>query len=105
MEITIITKEELVEFKNDFLKEIEKLLMNNKEKISRLQNGRSPIEKRWMKSNEARKLLNISPGTFHKLKTNGIVPYSRIGKVCLYDYEEIVKLIQSNKIIKTLKKQ
>jgi hypothetical protein len=51
-----------------------------------------------MKATEARKLLSISQGTFHKLKINGIIPYSRIGKVCLFDYDEIVKIIHENKI-------
>ena len=93
-----MTKEDLEVFKKELLDEMEKILKSHKEKSSNVNLGNFPKEKKWMKSTEARKLLNISQGTFHKLKINGIIPYSRIGKVCLYDYDEINKIIQANKI-------
>ena len=98
MQISVITKEDLEEFKNDLLEEMEKIIKTHKSKPGQQSFGQNPKDKRWMKATEARKLLSISQGTFHKLKINGIIPYSRIGKVCLFDYDEIVKIIQENKI-------
>ena len=98
MQISVITKEDLEEFKNDLLEEMEKILKTHKSKPGQQSFGQNPKDKGWMKATEARKLLSISQGTFHKLKINGIIPYSRIGKVCLFDYDEIVKIIQENKI-------
>ena len=99
MQISVITKEDLEEFKNDLLEEMEKILKTHKSKPGQQSLGQNPKDKRWMKATEARKLLSISQGTFHKLKINGIIPYSRIGNVCLFDYDEIVQIIQENKIL------
>lgn len=98
MQISVVTKEDLEVFKNDLLGEMEKILKSHKLKSEQTAFGNFPKDRKWMKSTEARKMLNISQGTFHKLKINGIIPYSRIGKVCLYDYDELVKIIQANKI-------
>lgn len=41
-----------------------------------------------MKSHEVRRLLKISPGTLQTLKSSGILPYTKMGGVHFYDYEE-----------------
>lgn len=88
MAATIITTEDLREFKMELLDDIKELLNN--------QSGH--ISKRWLKSHEIRKLLGISPGTLQNLRINGTLPYTKVGGVLYYDYEEIMKVMEENKI-------
>ena len=88
MAATSITTEDLHEFKLELLDDI-KNLMNN-------QSGHQ--QKKWLKSNGVRELLGISPGTLQNLRINGTLPYSKIGGVIYYDYQEIAKLLEQNSI-------
>lgn len=54
--------------------------------------------KKWLKSYEVKKLLGVSPGTLQNLRINGTLPFVKIGGVILYDYEDVQKMIQENKI-------
>ena len=87
MPAQILTSEDLREFKIELISEIEKLLR---------QNGIQPV-KRWLKSKEVRKLLNISPGTLQTLRINRTLSFSKIGGVIYYEYEDILKMINNNK--------
>jgi len=51
--------------------------------------------KRWLKSVEVRKLLNISLGTLQTLRNNGKLPYSKIGGLIYYDAHEIDRVLGS----------
>jgi hypothetical protein len=84
----LITSEDLKLFKSELLDDIKKLLSN----------GTNASQKKWLKSPEVRKLLNISPGTIQNLRINGTLPYTKIGGVLYYDYEDIQKLLISNKV-------
>lgn len=88
MGATIITSEDLMEFKIELLEDIKELLRNNE--------GSSA--KKWLKSNEVRDLLGISPGTLQNLRVNGTLPYTRIGGVLYYDHNEIIEVLERNKI-------
>jgi hypothetical protein len=88
MAATIITTEDLREFKMELLDDIKKLLSN--------QSG--SVTKKWLKSPEVRELLGISPGTLQNLRINGTLPYTKVGGVLYYDYGEIVKVLESNRI-------
>ncbi|QCX37294.1 helix-turn-helix domain-containing protein [Aureibaculum algae] len=88
MAATIITTEDLHEFKIELLDEIKTLLQN--------QSGQTP--KKWLKSPEVRDLLGISPGTLQNLRINGTLPYSKIGGVLYYDYQEIAQILEQNRI-------
>lgn len=87
MGATIITTEDLHEFKLELLDEIKILLKNN----AQLQ------PKKWLKSAEVRDFLGISPGTLQNLRINGTIPYTRVGGVLYYDYEEIAKILEQNR--------
>ncbi|RIV31515.1 DNA-binding protein [Flagellimonas lutimaris] len=88
MGATIITSEDLMEFKMELLEDIKDLLQNNE--------GQSA--KKWLKSNEVRELLGISPGTLQNLRINGTLPYTRIGGILYYDQREIMEVLERNKV-------
>ncbi len=81
--IELITKEDLREFKSELLTEIKQLMQSGQ--------GQS---KKWLKSDEVRKLLNISPGTLQNLRINGTLSFTRIGSIMYYKLEDINKLLE-----------
>src|SRR4051794_18049439 len=83
----IITTEDLVVFKQELLTEFEKLFKSYS----------TQTPKRWLKAHQVRKLLNISTGTLQTLKSNGILPYTKIGGVHFFDYEDIQRVLQEGK--------
>ncbi len=93
MAANIITTEDLTLFKIDLLEEIRKLV---------LQRQTQPARK-WLKSHEVRRLLTISPGTLQHLRISGMLPFTKIGAVIFYDYEDIQKMLESHKTHKSLK--
>jgi predicted DNA-binding transcriptional regulator AlpA len=88
MASTIITTEDLREFKMELLDEIKQLFNN--------QNGQHT--KKWLKSPEVRELLGISSGTLQNLRINGTLPYTKVGGVLYYDYQEIIQVLENNRI-------
>lgn len=84
----ILTTEDLLEFKAEILDEIKKLF---KELAGQ------PVKK-WLKSYEVRKILNISPGTLQNLRVNKTLPFTKIGGVMYYDFADIQKMLQLNKV-------
>jgi len=87
MAVQIITIEDLNEFRN--------LLLNDLKEII---NSKPQQTKQWLKSNEVRKLLNISPGTLQNLRINGTLTYTKIGGIMYYDNADIEKLLNGNKV-------
>jgi hypothetical protein len=85
MNVELITKEDLKQFKNEMLTEMKHLIKPGQ--------GQS---KQWLKSYEVRKLLNISPGTLQNLRVNGTLRYTKIGGLLFYKTEDIEKLLEDN---------
>ncbi|WP_299546971.1 helix-turn-helix domain-containing protein [Seonamhaeicola sp.] len=88
MGATIITTEDLYDFKIELLEEIKQLLNN--------QHGQPA--KKWLKSPEVRELLGVSLGTLQNLRINGTLPYTKIGGILYYDYQEIMEVLEKNRI-------
>lgn len=88
MAASIITTEDLYEFKIELLQEIKKLF----------QSAEPNNNKKWLKSKEVTKLLNISPGTLQNLRVNGTLTYTKIGGIMYYDQTDIEKLLNGNKV-------
>jgi hypothetical protein len=86
MSVEIITKEDLNEFRQLLIADLSTLLAIKPQQ-----------QKKWLKSNEVRKLLNISPGTLQNLRINGTLIYSRVGGIIFYEYAHIDKLLNQNK--------
>jgi len=53
--------------------------------------------KKWLKSYEVKKLLGISSGTLQNLRINGTLPFTKIGGVILYDFEDIEKMLKAHR--------
>ncbi len=88
MPTEILTTDDLREFKIELLKEFKQILAVHHGQPS----------KKWLKSFEVRKLLGISPGTLQNLRINGTLPYTKIGGVIFYDYEDIKKMLKENQV-------
>ncbi|MDQ0107447.1 hypothetical protein J2T02_002566 [Chitinophaga terrae (ex Kim and Jung 2007)] len=88
--VEIVTKDDLLQFKNELLTEIQHMLA----RVS------PPEPKRWLKTWEVKKLLGLSSGTLQTMRNNGTLTYSMIGNLAFYDYDEIQALVENNKVKK-----
>lgn len=88
MGATIITTDDLRDFKIELLLDIKKLLAQHS----------GQVQKKWLKSSEVRELLGISPGTLQTLRINGTLPYTKIGGVLYYEYQGILAVLEANRI-------
>ena len=88
MPATIITTDDLREFKLELLDDIKILL--EKQSQGKL--------KKYLKSSELMDLLQISPGTLQNLRIKGTLPYTKVGGIIFYDSEEIQKVMDNNRV-------
>ena len=88
MTLAILTKEDLHEFKTELLADIKKIIKSEDNATS----------KKWLKSKEVIKLLNISPGTLQNLRINSTLTFTKIGGTIYYDNTDIEKLLSANKV-------
>ncbi|HLW31228.1 MAG TPA: helix-turn-helix domain-containing protein [Aequorivita sp.] len=88
MPVTILTTDDLYDFKLELLEEIRKLITPPDPKET----------KRYLKSSEVMEMLSISPGTLQNLRINGTLPYSKIGGIILYEEKEIERIMEENKV-------
>ena len=86
MSVSILTREDLYQFKTELFEEL-KTLIPHQENLQL---------KKWLKSDEVKKLLKVSPGTLQTLRINGTLTYTKLGGIIYYDYEHIEKLLQQN---------
>ncbi|WP_335965883.1 helix-turn-helix domain-containing protein [Galbibacter sp. PAP.153] len=84
----IVTNEDLYQFKTELINEIKQIL--------NYEGGES--QKKWLKSNEVQQLLGISSGTLQNLRVNGTLPYSKIGGVLYYEYQQIINILENNMV-------
>ena len=87
MAIDILTQDDLQKFKTELFAELKNL-------IPQVSVG---AQKKWLKSYEVREMLGISRGTLQNLYNTGALPGNRIGGLTFYDYDDILKLMQSTK--------
>jgi hypothetical protein len=86
MAIEIVTREDLNEFRSLLLNDLKEIIQT-----------KTQLTKQWLKSNEVRKLLNISTGTLQNLRINGTLTYSKIGGTIYYANHDIEKVLEQNK--------
>ena len=78
----LMTKDDLQQFKSELLNELKQFIR---------QGGEEP--KQWLRSNQVRKRLNISPGTLQNLRINGTLRSTKVGGILYYKSEDIDKLL------------
>lgn len=91
MAVEIITREDLDEFRALLLNDLKEILQSKPEQT-----------KQWLKSNEVRKILNISAGTLQNLRINGTITYTKIGGILYYASADLDKLLEANKVDATV---
>ncbi len=89
MQVNILTKEDLNQFKTELIREIKQLLSSCNNTVS--------SKSRWLRSAEVRKLMSISPGTLQNLRINGVLPYRKVGGIMFYAMEDIQKMMEGGK--------
>ncbi len=86
MSIEVITKDDLQFFRMQLINDLKELLSIRQE-----------ANKKWLRSSEVRKMLQISPGTLQTLRVNGKLTPSKIGSIYYYSFTDIEKLLEMNK--------
>lgn len=85
--LDLITREDLQQFKTELFTELRTLS---------LADTVSNPTKKWMRSAEVRKMLNISPGTLQNLRITGILPFTKVGSLMFYKRADIDKRLEDN---------
>ena len=80
--MTIVTKEDLEQFRTQLLEDIRQILISRETKPT----------KSWLKNDEVKKLLSISANTLQRLRVSGKLRFSKIGGTHYYRFEDIEKL-------------
>jgi uncharacterized membrane-anchored protein YjiN (DUF445 family) len=85
MAVEIITKEDLRNFRIELLNDLKQTLSHHiPEK-----------PKQWLKSQEVRRILKVSPGTLQNLRINGSLQFTKIGGLIYYNYADIEALLET----------
>lgn len=85
MEIELITRADLENLKKELLIEI-KTLLQPKNEIKE--------DRKWVKSKDVQKLLQISPGTLQTLRNRKMIPFTRLGGVIYYNREDVSRIME-----------
>lgn len=65
-------------------------LLKSKEKIA------SP--KKYYRNGDLKKIFGLSPNTIIKYRETGVLPFTKLGEVYLYEIKEIDAILDANKI-------
>jgi len=80
----LVTVGDLADIKDQLLNEIKGIL-----KGSGFQQS-----KKWLKSFEVRKMLNISAGKLQYLRDRGEIPFKKLGGITYYDVDKITSMME-----------
>lgn len=89
MEIDIVTKKDLQQFKQEILEEMRSILANKNVEAK---------DRQWLRSAEVREMLGISPGTLQNLRINGTLQYHKIGGTMYYRSEDIETMMKGRAV-------
>jgi hypothetical protein len=78
----LLTKKDLENFKNELLGLLKPII-----------ESKNLNQQKWLRSQDVRKMLNISPGTLQNLRISGVLTYNKIGKIFFYKAEDIEKML------------
>ena len=85
----LLTREDLQQFRLQLLGELKDVLQQSKQST-----------KQWLKSSEVRKMLGISHGTLQNLRITRSLPYTKLGGIMFYKYEDIEKILEAGLVAK-----
>ena len=85
----LLTREDLQHFRTQLLNELKEVLQQSRQ-----------TTKQWLKSSEVRKMLGISHGTLQNLRVTRSLPYTKLGGIMFYKYEDIEKILEAGLISK-----
>lgn len=85
----LLTREDLQQFRLQLLGELKEVLQQSKQST-----------KQWLKSSEVRKMLGISHGTLQNLRITRSLPYTKLGGIMFYKYEDIEKILEAGLVSK-----
>lgn len=88
MATSIITTEDLANFKKEMLGEIRELL---KQHVAR-------SDKKYLRSGEVMNLMKISASTLSNFRKDGTLPYSKIGGLNFYEAETIANVLEERRV-------
>ena len=88
MGASVVTTEDLMEFRKRLLEEFKQLMIEHTH----------PVPKTWLRSGEVMERLGISHGTLQKLRSKKVIPSYRVEGVLFYDALEIDDILLSNKV-------
>lgn len=91
MNVSVLTDEEMQEFKKSMIEEFEMVLKKHLEKIN------NEPDFVLLKSHQVQRMLAISPGSLQNMRTNGTLPFSKVGGITYYLKDDILKIIKDNK--------
>ncbi|RFZ89938.1 DNA-binding protein [Mucilaginibacter conchicola] len=86
MALEIITKEDLEDFRIKLLEDIRAIIGN-----------KAPETGKLLKSYQVKNLLKISSGTLQNLRVNGTLPFSKVGGIIYYKYDDIAKILNGKR--------
>jgi len=84
--MNLATREDLELWKREVIDEVKVLIK-----------GEIPQPKKWVKSIEARKVLECSAGTLQNLRQNGTIEFTKIGGTLYYSMDSINENLENNK--------
>lgn len=79
-----------------FLNDIQSDIRELKEAIKTKE--KEEINRKWLDSEEARKMLGISPKTWQTYRNERIIPFSQIGRKIYVKFADIESYLESHKI-------
>jgi hypothetical protein len=88
MNVEVLTKQDLHEFREQLIGDLKKLF----------QLGPKEPEKQWLKSNEVRSLLCISPNTLQSLRVAGKLRPTKVGGIWYYSRKDIEQLLAGGEV-------
>ncbi len=92
MAAEIITKEDLQGFGKSLLNQIRGMLGQTFEE-----------PKKWLKTYQVKNLLKIADNTLQTLRDNGTIPFTKIGGILYYNYEDINRVLSGEVPTKRIK--
>jgi len=88
MGASVVTTEDLMDFKIELLSEFKDLMIEHTH----------PVPKTWLRSGEVMDRLGISHGTLQNLRNKNVIPSYKVEGILFYDALEIDAILLSNKV-------